>query len=252
MATTIFTALVALAALGSVLCEDETIGPIFMKEPPNRVDFSNTTGATVECAARGSPTPDIIWVRADGTTVGDVPGLRQVLPNGNLLFPPFRAKDYRQEVHAQVYACLARNPVGTILSRDVNVRAVVTQAYTVNLMEESVLRGNAVVLKCHISTFVTEYVSVSSWIVSEEDKNDLEIKAEPNDMDGKYLVLPSGELHIRDVGPEDGYKSYQCRTKHRLTGETRLSATKGRLVITDGTNSLMAQHANNPSHLTIE
>lgn len=50
--------------------------------------------------------------------------------------------------------------------------------------------------------------------------------------DGKYLVLPSGELHIRDVGPEDGYKSYQCRTKHRLTGETRLSATKGRLVIT--------------------
>lgn len=51
-------------------------------------------------------------------------------------------------------------------------------------------------------------------------------------VDGKYLVLPSGELHIRDVGPEDGYKSYQCRTKHRLTGETRLSATKGRLVIT--------------------
>lgn len=45
-------------------------------------------------------------------------------------------------------------------------------------------------------------------------------------------MLPSGELHIRDVGPEDGYKSYQCRTKHRLTGETRLSATKGRLVIT--------------------
>lgn len=51
-------------------------------------------------------------------------------------------------------------------------------------------------------------------------------------IDGKYLVLPSGELHIREVGPEDGYKSYQCRTKHRLTGETRLSATKGRLVIT--------------------
>lgn len=51
-------------------------------------------------------------------------------------------------------------------------------------------------------------------------------------LDGKYLVLPSGELHIRDVGPEDGYKTYQCRTKHRLTGETRLSATKGRLVIT--------------------
>ena len=51
-------------------------------------------------------------------------------------------------------------------------------------------------------------------------------------VDGKYMVLPSGELHIRDVAPEDGYKSYRCRTKHRLTGETRLSATAGRLVVT--------------------
>lgn len=250
MATTIFTALVALAALGSVLCEDETIGPIFMKEPPNRVDFSNTTGATVECAARGSPTPDIIWVRADGTTVGDVPGLRQVLPNGNLLFPPFRAKDYRQEVHAQVYACLARNPVGTILSRDVNVRAVVSQNYVTEAENEYVIRGNAAIVHCKIPSFVSDFVYVESWLM-----DDGEILTENNTKiakDGKYLVLPSGELHIRDVGPEDGYKSYQCRTKHRLTGETRLSATKGRLVITDGTNSLMAQHANNPSHLTIE
>ncbi|KAJ8721463.1 hypothetical protein PYW07_002238 [Mythimna separata] len=234
-----FAALVALAAIGSVLCEDETIGPIFMKEPSNRVDFSNTTGATVECAARGSPTPDIIWVRSDGTAVGDVPGLRQVQANGNLLFPPFRAEDYRQEVHAQVYACLARNSVGTIHSRDVNVRAVVSQAYAVNLMEEYVLRGNSAILKCHIPSFVSEYVNVISWIISEGD-NEIDIKLEStsNFDEGKYLVLPSGELHIRDVGPEDGYKSYQCRTKHRLTGETRLSATKGRLVITEPTNKI--------------
>ena len=50
-------------------------------------------------------------------------------------------------------------------------------------------------------------------------------------VDGKYLVLPSGELHIKNVTPEDGKKSYSCRTVHRLTGETRLSATAGRLVI---------------------
>ncbi|XP_050561821.1 cell adhesion molecule Dscam2 isoform X47 [Spodoptera frugiperda] len=223
-----FTALVALAAIGSVLCEDETIGPIFMKEPANRVDFSNTTGATVECAARGSPTPDIIWVRSDGTAVGDVPGLRQVQANGNLLFPPFRAEDYRQEVHAQVYACLARNSVGTIHSRDVNVRAVVNQFYEAEILTEYVIRGNAAVLKCSIPSFVADFVKVEAWI----DEVGTEI-THSEDLEGKYLVLPSGELHIRDVGPEDGYKSYQCRTKHRLTGETRLSATKGRLVITE-------------------
>ncbi|XP_047530733.1 Down syndrome cell adhesion molecule-like protein Dscam2 isoform X5 [Vanessa atalanta] len=234
-----FTVLVALLAIGAVQCEDETIGPIFMKEPPNRVDFSNTTGAVVECAARGSPTPDVIWVRADGTAVGDVPGLRQVLPNGNLVFPPFRAEDYRQEVHAQVYACLATNPVGSIHSRDVNVRAVASQSYTVNLWEENVLRGNSAILKCHIPSFVTEYVTITSWIIFEGDNEEMNININSNfSLEGKYLVLPSGELHIRDVGPEDGYKSYQCRTKHRLTGETRLSATKGRLVITEPTNKI--------------
>uniref|UniRef100_A0A2A4JGP5 Down syndrome cell adhesion molecule-like protein Dscam2 n=1 Tax=Heliothis virescens TaxID=7102 RepID=A0A2A4JGP5_HELVI len=228
-----FAALVALAAIGSVLCEDETIGPIFMKEPSNRVDFSNTTGATVECAARGSPTPDIIWVRSDGTAVGDVPGLRQVQANGNLLFPPFRAEDYRQEVHAQVYACLARNSVGTIHSRDVNVRAAVNQFYESQVYDIYVIRGNAAVFKCHIPSFVSDHVQVVSW----HDTDEGEYTVNEN-YEGKYLVLPSGELHIRDVGPEDGYKSYQCRTKHRLTGETRLSATKGRLVITEPTNKI--------------
>ena len=37
-------------------------------------------------------------------------------------------------------------------------------------------------------------------------------------LDGKYVVLPSGELQIRNVTAEDGFKTYKCRTKHRLTG----------------------------------
>ncbi|XP_066244743.1 cell adhesion molecule Dscam1 isoform X9 [Euwallacea similis] len=273
----------------SVYAEDDTAGPVFLKEPPNRVDFSNTTGAVVECSASGNPPPDIIWVRSDGTAVGDVPGLRQVLANGNLVFPPFRAEDYRQEVHAQVYACLAKNSVGSINSRDVNVRAVVNQFYNAEILAEYVIRGNTAVLKCSIPSFVADFVSVDSWIddggkiyklsdnyvVSQfyvtEAENEYVIRgnaalmkckipsfvadfvmidswisdngqtykySDNTNYDSKYLVLPSGELHIRDVGPEDGYKSYQCRTKHRLTGETRLSATKGRLVITEPTNNV--------------
>ncbi|XP_050305206.1 cell adhesion molecule Dscam2 isoform X28 [Anthonomus grandis grandis] len=213
--------------------EDDTAGPVFLKEPPNRVDFSNTTGAVVECSASGNPPPDIIWVRSDGTAVGDVPGLRQVLANGNLVFPPFRAEDYRQEVHAQVYTCLAKNSIGSIHSRDVNVRAVVQQFFQTEVNNEYVIRGNSAVLKCSIPSFVADFVAVASW--SDSDGNVYSLNE--SNFDSKYLVLPSGELHIRDVGPEDGYKSYQCRTKHRLTGETRLSATKGRLVITEPVGS---------------
>ncbi|XP_071567240.1 Down syndrome cell adhesion molecule 1 isoform X30 [Temnothorax nylanderi] len=226
--------LVAVLALTTVvLAEDASMGPVFVKEPPNRIDFSNGTGAVVECQARGNPQPDIIWVRSDGTAVGDVPGLRQVLPNGNLVFPPFRAEDYRQEVHAQVYSCLARSPAGSVHSRDVNVRAVVAQYYDTDVNKEYAIRGNSAILKCVVPSFVADFVKVLSWHTDQGEEF-----VPGDDFDGKYLVLPSGELHIRDVGPEDGYKTYQCRTKHRLTGETRLSATKGRLVITEPIGSV--------------
>ncbi|XP_052129300.1 cell adhesion molecule Dscam2-like isoform X2 [Frankliniella occidentalis] len=231
----------ALATTAVSAAEDDRAGPVFIHEPVNRVDFSNTTGATVECSAMGTPNPEIVWIRQNGTAVTDVPGLRQVLPNGNLVFPPFRAEDYRQEVHAQVYVCLARNPVGSVHSRDVNVRAVVHQFYQTRVIDEFVLRGNAATLKCLVPSFVADFVQVTGWVA-----DDGASFAPSNDgYDGKYLVLPSGELHIRDVGPEDGYKTYQCRTKHRLTGETRLSATKGRLVITEPTNTMRPKIARN-------
>nr|NP_001036497.1 down syndrome cell adhesion molecule 1, isoform AY [Drosophila melanogaster]ABI31048.1 down syndrome cell adhesion molecule 1, isoform AY [Drosophila melanogaster] len=238
--------LMLFAAVALIACGSQTLaanppdadqkGPVFLKEPTNRIDFSNSTGAEIECKASGNPMPEIIWIRSDGTAVGDVPGLRQISSDGKLVFPPFRAEDYRQEVHAQVYACLARNQFGSIISRDVHVRAVVHQFYQTRVIDEFVLRGNSATLKCLVPSFVADFIDVEGWI----DEEGVEIlRPLPDDsVDGKYLVLPSGELHIREVGPEDGYKSYQCRTKHRLTGETRLSATKGRLVITEPIGSV--------------
>ncbi|XP_070066212.1 cell adhesion molecule Dscam1 isoform X6 [Drosophila virilis] len=237
---TLCAAVAVLATVSSTLAANppdaDQKGPVFLKEPTNRIDFSNSTGAEIECKSSGNPMPEIIWVRSDGTAVGDVPGLRQISSDGKLVFPPFRAEDYRQEVHAQVYACLARNQFGSIISRDVHVRAVVPQSYSVNVMDESILRGNSAILKCHIPSFVADFIVVDSWV--EDEEREIYPQADVTASDGKYLVLPSGELHIREVGPEDGYKSYQCRTKHRLTGETRLSATKGRLVITEPVGSV--------------
>ncbi|XP_032292772.1 cell adhesion molecule Dscam1 isoform X16 [Drosophila virilis] len=229
---TLCAAVAVLATVSSTLAANppdaDQKGPVFLKEPTNRIDFSNSTGAEIECKSSGNPMPEIIWVRSDGTAVGDVPGLRQISSDGKLVFPPFRAEDYRQEVHAQVYACLARNQFGSIISRDVHVRAVVSQHYEEDIHKAFVIRGNSAILKCDIPSFVADFVNVISWHTDQEENF-----YPDTEYDGKYLVLPSGELHIREVGPEDGYKSYQCRTKHRLTGETRLSATKGRLVITE-------------------
>lgn len=55
-------------------------------------------------------------------------------------------------------------------------------------MEEYVLKGNAAVLKCHIPSFVSEYVNVISWIIS-EDKEELEIKLDSVDnVDGRDFI----------------------------------------------------------------
>lgn len=66
---------------------------------------------------------------------------------------------------------------------------MVSQAYAVNLMEEYVLRGNAAILKCHIPSFVSEYVTVVSWIVSEGDE-EIEIKLDSDlNIDGTEFKL---------------------------------------------------------------
>ncbi|XP_036340478.1 Down syndrome cell adhesion molecule-like protein Dscam2 [Rhagoletis pomonella] len=70
------------------------------------------------------------------------------LSNGSLMFYPFTAEKYRHEVHATVYRCKLRNLVGTILSREVHVRGVVNQKYTVQVHDEYVMTGNTAVLKC--------------------------------------------------------------------------------------------------------
>ncbi|GFS58548.1 down syndrome cell adhesion molecule homolog [Trichonephila clavipes] len=49
----------------------------------------------------------------------------------------------------------------------------------------------------------------------------------------RFSIFLTGELHIRRVDHADGLQKYRCETRHRLTGETVLSATSGRLLVTE-------------------
>uniref|UniRef100_T1JAC9 Down syndrome cell adhesion molecule-like protein Dscam2 n=1 Tax=Strigamia maritima TaxID=126957 RepID=T1JAC9_STRMM len=211
----------------------ELHGPVFIQEPTNHVDFSNTTGARVECTAHGTPLPAVQWLLADGSPASDVPTVRVVYSNGTLAFLPFPAEGYRQDVHAAIYRCRASNSVGAILSRDVRIRAVVMQMYEVQVYNEFVIRGNTAVLKCHIPSFVTDYVKVMSWVRDTTFNVLSEVET-----GGRYTIMPTGELHIREVGPSDAYHSFRCRTIHRLTGEIRISSMGGKLVISDPQGSV--------------
>jgi hypothetical protein len=92
-------------------------------EPPSRLEFSNSSGGWLDCSATGNPLPIVDWMSLDGTPLQEVPGLRRSLRNGTLVLMPFPAELYRQDVHSAVYRCSASNSLGTIVSRDVHVRA---------------------------------------------------------------------------------------------------------------------------------
>ncbi|XP_035230289.1 Down syndrome cell adhesion molecule-like protein Dscam2 isoform X2 [Stegodyphus dumicola] len=104
--------------------ERNPVGPSFSIEPQEKVQFYNSTGAVVTCAANGVPLPTVSWIRQDGSPVQEVPELLQIRPDASLVFAPFRPEEFRQDIHSATYRCTAANSVGIIGSRDVNVRAV--------------------------------------------------------------------------------------------------------------------------------
>ncbi|RWS15522.1 netrin receptor DSCAM-like protein [Dinothrombium tinctorium] len=118
-------------------------GPRFVIEPPVKVEFSNNSGAVINCNAVGVPSPKITWTRKEGlhpihdlntlqTTNSN--SLRHIRSDGSLLFNPFSMENYRPDIHSATYRCIVSNAVGTIVSRDVNVKAVRFGAFNVDAL----------------------------------------------------------------------------------------------------------------------
>uniref|UniRef100_A0A1B0B8T7 Ig-like domain-containing protein n=1 Tax=Glossina palpalis gambiensis TaxID=67801 RepID=A0A1B0B8T7_9MUSC len=194
-------------------------GPGFVMEPPGRVEFSNSSGGWLDCSASGSPQPTIDWVHADSTTVTEIHGVRRVLRNGTMVLLPFPAAAYHQDVHNTIYRCVASNSVGRVVSRDVQVRAVVAQAYKVDVEVLSASRGCTAILRCVVPTFVKELVRVVSWV------HEPAIYIYPSlQGDGKFHLLPTGELLIHNLQETDESQSFRCRSMHRLTRQVVVSS----------------------------
>ena len=63
--------------------------PQWRTQPPNEITFSNSTGARLECLASGNPSPSVEWFQEDQLISQNLHGIRMVMPNGSLVFPPF-------------------------------------------------------------------------------------------------------------------------------------------------------------------
>ncbi|CAM1318980.1 Uncharacterised protein g7083 [Pycnogonum litorale] len=208
------------------------LGPVFIYEPPGTLDFLNTVGAVIDCSAHGVPDPIVRWYRS-GTVVSNVPEMLHQSNNGSLIFLPFTNDDYRQDIHAGVYRCQVSNAHGAIVSRPVNVRAVVLQTYQTQVYDEYVIEGNTAVFTCNMPSFVTDYVQVVAWI-----REDSYTIGADEQLGSRYSVQIDGKLHIRNVLVSENNRAYWCRTRHRLTAETQLSTSSGHLYVRDSESSM--------------
>ncbi|XP_018312504.1 Down syndrome cell adhesion molecule-like protein Dscam2 [Mycetomoellerius zeteki] len=223
-----FTFVFILALAGTSDASYETQGPSFVTEPPSRVEFTNVNGGRVDCTVRGNPLPTVDWLAADGGSITNILGIRHVLGNGTIHFPAFEAEAFRQDVHWAIYKCSAVNSVGAVVSRDVTVRAVVNQRYDPEVQNPSGFLGNNVLMRCNVPSFVRDHVTVTSWL------QEPVFNIYPSTMgDGKYHMLPTGELMIINITRSDAQMTYRCRTHHRLTQDTVVSSNVGRLQLTE-------------------
>ncbi|XP_045446589.1 Down syndrome cell adhesion molecule-like protein Dscam2 [Melitaea cinxia] len=207
---------------------------IFLMEPPPRLSFSNSTGASVSCAAHGTPSPTITWLTEDGVPVSDVPGLREALPNGTLWLGSFSAAQYRSDVHAAVYRCRAAGTVGTVLSRDMRLEAVMDVPWEVRVQPTHGVSGGSALMTCAASAAVRSHITVTRWF-----KDGAVLAPMAADAGGRYMIGGSrGDiLVIREARPDDA-SSYSCEAQHVLTGEKRRS--NGAMIAVSHTTGSMA------------
>lgn len=203
-------------------------GPAFSVEPETLAEFTNSTAKNIACSASGFPAPKIAWVTMDGKAAHDISHIRHVSPNGTLHFSPFSKEHFRQSVHHIVYRCVASNPFGVIVSRDVHVHAVILEDYELSVHDAHVTVGNTAALKCQLPNHLHKYVKVTKW--TRELDDEIEEFTVPDENE-KFTILPNGDMHIHNVQVEDGNITFTCHTEHRLTKEKKVSTTGGRIIV---------------------
>ncbi|XP_032889384.1 Down syndrome cell adhesion molecule homolog [Amblyraja radiata] len=146
-----------------VASEDLQSSLYFVNGSLQEVVFASTMGTLLSCPASGKPPTALHWYLATGEEMYDVPGIRQVHPNGTLQIFPFPPSSFNNLIHDSLYYCTAENPSGKIRSQDIHIKAVLREPYTVRVEDQKAMRGNIAVFKCIIPISVESYITVVSW-----------------------------------------------------------------------------------------
>ncbi|KAG1671037.1 Down syndrome cell adhesion molecule-like protein Dscam2 [Nymphon striatum] len=102
------------------------------------------------------------------------------------------------------------------------------QQLQAQVYDEYVIPGNTAVLKCHIPAFFKDNLEVVSWI---REDNTIIKQTKPSN---NARMTFNGNLHISNiVGSSDLELGYWCQVKNKLTNDTFLSKTAGKIRLTE-------------------
>ncbi|KAL1427606.1 hypothetical protein MTO96_017304 [Rhipicephalus appendiculatus] len=228
-------------------------GPRWLSEPPARLLFSNWTGATVRCSAEGEPRPDVWWVSAvDGLNASALSAAASrpqllTVHEGTLTFMPFRAHQFREELHRGSFRCRARNARGTVLSTVVHVNAVVAQDWELRMWSApgSVPRGSALLVRCPVPSHVSHHVIVTAW----EEEHHGPALITPRSSTDRYVMTSSGDLYVRSLTQA---ARFRCHTDDVLTRRNRTSTNYAHYHVTEPAGSEIPSITFHSGHVTVE
>ncbi|XP_028412686.1 Down syndrome cell adhesion molecule-like protein 1 homolog isoform X2 [Dendronephthya gigantea] len=203
----------------------ESAAPLQFTEEPSDIQFSSKTSAHLHCSAvaTSSYASDnqilISWRFGNGSLVGNIPDILQTLPNGTLLFKPF--KILVPGVHRAKFQCLANLTLNNqaILSRPALVHGVIVKSFRVSVADQYVYgAGETATFTCLYPPDVSSYVQIRSWFADREK------------------TKPSQNLVIHDVQREHSTKLYYCIVVNILTKEI-VASNVARLFIKDASDA---------------
>ncbi|KAG9510067.1 Down syndrome cell adhesion molecule-like protein, partial [Fragariocoptes setiger] len=128
---------------------------------------------------------------------------------------------------------------------------------SVDVYDEYVPVGASAVFKCRVSN---PFQRVIAWLVEQPDNANTQQQSQQQQhhaiaaplhvsmslhehlynsqhkqrglLSSRYLMTPTGELHVRNVQLKDSNKAFRCQTRNEATKETLTSTSQGRLIVT--------------------
>ena len=110
----------------------------------------------------------------------------------------------------------------------------------VNVYDEYVTRGHSASLKCQVTSNFKDYLQLSAWILNDGRRIEpiKQATADAYELNKQRMIAILDQLIVIGVTQEDSFRTFKCEVRNMITNELTVSATSGKLVLTEPANNI--------------